>query len=104
MSFARARLRHIRMKGKFARWTLTRRMLMARGKAVTAGSASPSDRNHSDDAHRTQNARPFADDGRGHARQRSEEHTSELQSLMRISSAVFCLKKKNKDQTIHHHR
>src|SRR3546814_5455548 len=31
---------------------------------------------------------------------RSEEHTSELQSLMRISYAVFCLKKKNK-QTRH---
>src|SRR3546814_7879143 len=33
--------------------------------------------------------------------ERSEEHTSELQSLMRISYAVFCLKKKNKpiDQT-----
>src|SRR3546814_3680975 len=32
---------------------------------------------------------------------RSEEHTSELQSLMRISYAVFCLKKKiNKIQTI----
>src|SRR3546814_7304647 len=30
------------------------------------------------------------------SRIRSEEHTSELQSLMRISSAVFCLKKKNK--------
>src|SRR3546814_5587197 len=29
------------------------------------------------------------------ARVRSEEHTSELQSLMRISYAVFCLKKKN---------
>src|SRR3546814_1517911 len=29
--------------------------------------------------------------------QRSEEHTSELQSLMRISYAVFCLKKKKKD-------
>src|SRR3546814_2812895 len=29
---------------------------------------------------------------------RSEEHTSELQSLMRISYAVFCLKKKNKNQ------
>src|SRR3546814_9720879 len=29
---------------------------------------------------------------------RSEEHTSELQSLMRISSAVFCLKKKNTTQ------
>src|SRR3546814_2770289 len=31
---------------------------------------------------------------------RSEEHTSELQSLMRISYAVFCLKKKNKNQHI----
>src|SRR3546814_8000823 len=30
---------------------------------------------------------------------RSEEHTSELQSLMRISYAVFCLKKKNKQIT-----
>src|SRR3546814_5178551 len=30
---------------------------------------------------------------------RSEEHTSELQSLMRISYAVFCLKKKKKKQT-----
>src|SRR3546814_1777805 len=29
---------------------------------------------------------------------RSEEHTSELQSLMRISYAVFCLKKKKKQQ------
>src|SRR3546814_3910642 len=36
-------------------------------------------------------------DARGAARTnvRSEEHTSELQSLMRISYAVFCLKKKN---------
>src|SRR3546814_14229466 len=31
----------------------------------------------------------------GRGRVRSEEHTSELQSLMRISYAVFCLKKKN---------
>src|SRR3546814_2446037 len=30
----------------------------------------------------------------GHLCKRSEEHTSELQSLMRISYAVFCLKKK----------
>src|SRR3546814_5713761 len=29
---------------------------------------------------------------------RSEEHTSELQSLMRISSAVFCLKKKKQNE------
>src|SRR3546814_7672615 len=32
---------------------------------------------------------------------RSEEHTSELQSLMRISYAVFCLKKKNQTQKSH---
>src|SRR3546814_1994213 len=32
----------------------------------------------------------------GRDQKRSEEHTSELQSLMRISYAVFCLKKKNK--------
>src|SRR3546814_5788662 len=31
---------------------------------------------------------------------RSEEHTSELQSLMRISYAVFCLKKKKKKRSI----
>src|SRR3546814_3829383 len=34
---------------------------------------------------------------------RSEEHTSELQSLMRISYAVFCLKKTNITITIYHH-
>src|SRR3546814_4263115 len=34
----------------------------------------------------------------GHGR--SEEHTSELQSLMRISYAVFCLKKNNRQRTI----
>src|SRR3546814_9458659 len=33
----------------------------------------------------------------GHCLNRSEEHTSELQSLMRISYAVFCLKKKNQN-------
>src|SRR3546814_1828807 len=32
---------------------------------------------------------------------RSEEHTSELQSLMRISYAVFCLKKNNKNHHLH---
>src|SRR3546814_10218466 len=35
------------------------------------------------------------------AQARSEEHTSELQSLMRISYAVFCLKKKNIRTTTH---
>src|SRR3546814_9809443 len=33
---------------------------------------------------------------------RSEEHTSELQSLMRISYAVFCLKKTKEKYKIHH--
>src|SRR3546814_10787834 len=36
---------------------------------------------------------------RGPAPMRSEEHTSELQSLMRISYAVFCLKKKTTHKT-----
>src|SRR3546814_2658826 len=35
---------------------------------------------------------------------RSEEHTSELQSLMRISYAVFCLKKKKKQTQTSNHR
>src|SRR3546814_5815349 len=35
------------------------------------------------------------------ARRRSEEHTSELQSLMRISYAVFCLKKKKTRHVAH---
>src|SRR3546814_3683877 len=35
---------------------------------------------------------------------RSEEHTSELQSLMRISYAVFCLKKKKQDKKKSHKR
>src|SRR3546814_3602864 len=34
---------------------------------------------------------------------RSEEHTSELQSLMRISYAVFCLKKKEEEQQSEQH-
>src|SRR3546814_3197189 len=65
-------------------------------------------------------ADPGADHGRAHkgnealsnqkrsnacrqsAQDRSEEHTSELQSLMRISYAVFCLKKKTKIITTPH--
>src|SRR3546814_10312755 len=39
---------------------------------------------------------PDAADQQDDADRRSEEHTSELQSLMRISYAVFCLKKKRK--------
>src|SRR3546814_9749892 len=47
--------------------------------------------------------RSMEDGGRRYSphggRRRSEEHTSELQSLMRISYAVFCLKKKKKTTT-----
>src|SRR3546814_3520665 len=39
--------------------------------------------------------RPVGEAEAGQGARRSEEHTSELKSLMRISYAVFCLKKKN---------
>src|SRR3546814_7307633 len=42
------------------------------------------------------------DGGTGGGGRRSEEHTSELQSLMRISYAVFCLKKKKTKQSSRH--
>src|SRR3546814_4778645 len=44
---------------------------------------------------------PACAEGAGYFLARSEEHTSELQSLMRISYAVFCLKKKT-NQIKHH--
>src|SRR3546814_6507196 len=47
-------------------------------------------------------ARAFEAAGGAAGRSRSEEHTSELQSLMRISYAVFCLKKKTKKTTSIH--
>src|SRR3546814_3625196 len=40
----------------------------------------------------------FQNRGRIHDIQRSEEHTAELQSLMRTSYAVFCLKQKKQEQ------
>src|SRR3546814_8041238 len=46
--------------------------------------------------------RPVAAERQGTGlRLRSEEHTSELQSLMRISYAVFCLKKKKREKISH---
>src|SRR3546814_4084853 len=47
---------------------------------------------HSEQRHQSQT--------NAHTAGRSEEHTSELQSLMRISYAVFCLKKKRNKQNI----
>src|SRR3546814_1796174 len=54
-------------------------------------------RDHSTVIHAVRRIEELRDSDRdvdGAVRQRSEEHTSELQSLMRISYAVFCLKKK----------
>src|SRR3546814_9923124 len=59
------------------------------------GTAAPVDR-HLHAARRRADTDGRATDARfPRRRDRSEEHTSELQSLMRISYAVFCLKKKN---------
>src|SRR3546814_1261831 len=49
----------------------------------------------SDQLHGARTLVPDHDHVSAHGVQRSEEHTSELQSLMRISYAVFCLKKKS---------
>src|SRR3546814_9624866 len=45
----------------------------------------------------------LVDDAVDFRKRRSEEHTSELQSLMRISYAVFCLKKKTTNTQTHTH-
>src|SRR3546814_2258316 len=50
-------------------------------------------------ARRAQSRGVLAVIGSVSSERRSEEHTSELQSLMRISYAVFCLKKKKKKHT-----
>src|SRR3546814_7176939 len=50
------------------------------------------------DPHLRAPATAAVDRARGRCAGRSEEHTSELQSLMRISYAVFCLKKKKKQK------
>src|SRR3546814_14500795 len=60
-------------------------LFRSRPRRIAAGAASR--RGLSQDARRRRGRLCDAD--------RSEEHTSELQSLMRISYAVFCLKKKN---------
>src|SRR3546814_3653404 len=81
-----------------AGWAETARMVLAGPEPafgsshVSARAFLPLSRAASPD--RARHARPRNPNDRD--RQRSEEHTSELQSLMRISYAVFCLKKKNK--------
>src|SRR3546814_969418 len=70
--------------GRRARGRLSRR---GRDSSPVGGGCSPPPRGF-------EARRPRPGSGRRGALRRSEEHTSELQSLMRISYAVFCLKKK----------
>src|SRR3546814_8088280 len=67
-------------------------LVLANGPAL-----APVDRNRDFARDRRAAQRPALEPEIG-GRARSEEHTSELQSLMRISYAVFCLKKKKKQK------
>src|SRR3546814_1965658 len=66
--------------------------------------AGPSPEERGDERERgEQGKEPQPDlDRERHRQNRSEEHTSELKSLMRISYAVFCLKKKNTQRQQEH--
>src|SRR3546814_2969932 len=72
-------------------------------RARTAGQDYGDDRRHDLTLLSRERVRSASTTGRGRSAParsfRSEEHTSELQSLMRISYAVFCLKKKKKKRT-----
>src|SRR3546814_3979067 len=68
------------------------------GRAVDAGEAEGKDEGAEDEVHH----RPHEGADEVPEGDRSEEHTSELQSLMRISYAVFCLKKKTSRNTPTH--
>src|SRR3546814_2339911 len=64
-------------------------------RAAQQRKAQPGEIDGAGDLHRHEQVRHRVEDAqKTEAAQRSEEHTSELQSLMRISYAVFCLKKK----------
>src|SRR3546814_741791 len=71
--------------------TVTGRERLAAVAGMSAASGAP----HQFDRRQDQGAARQPDQHRAAREIRSEEHTSELQSLMRISYAVFCLKKKN---------
>src|SRR3546814_6452788 len=67
-----------------------RRLPWMRAQIADGAPTKSADGNHDHDGNERRH--------RNSCNQRSEEHTSELQSLMRISYAVFCLKKKKKTQ------
>src|SRR3546814_8586594 len=92
-SHKNAQLHHVacRDRGLFGRWPRAKFLLQ-----MSAGGSSVADRRRS--AKRLEPALPSSASSGIQASSRSEEHTSELQSLMRHSYAVFCLKKKNKQK------
>src|SRR3546814_2208105 len=78
-----------------------RRFRPGRGEGTLHGRAGPDRRADVGPARGARRLPALAQGPRG-VRRRSEEHTSELQSLMRISYAVFCLKKKTHQHLLHH--
>src|SRR3546814_3353090 len=87
-----------RMRKAPASGSIVGAMRWTAGPATSAGGFKA----RSDDLRRAPDRHPFQLPPRrlerGGAVRRSEEHTSELQSLMRISYAVFCLKKKKQHE------
>src|SRR3546814_4311195 len=77
----------------------TRRPPDSQGTLRCANSTSPSNPGCRSDRAAFVSTSPPASTRAASSKRRSEEHTSELQSLMRISYAVFCLKKKQKQHT-----
>src|SRR3546814_6377603 len=77
-----------------ARWSTSRGISAASTSSGRGRRATRRDRRREGAHDRLEDAQPGKGIAGVHDRDRSEEHTSELQSLMRISYAVFCLKKK----------
>src|SRR3546814_10748210 len=84
----------------FARRTLPQKGRRARRCAIGPGLENGDEIAHFGARQRDLIAEPVE---RGAETARSEEHTSELQSLLRISSAVFCFKKQKQKQTENRH-
>src|SRR3546814_7604184 len=82
-------------RGMFDGLKLPAERTPTRGQAVDRGADRTQDRDY---------ARAVERVARSAQAIRSEEHTSELQSLMRISYAVFCLKKKNDNKNTEHNQ
>src|SRR3546814_5737932 len=89
-SFPQQRIRTRRRPGRYGARRSRRYAPAVRLAAGSMGIALRNCRDSGGAAH-SRRARPVREE-------RSEEHTSELQSLMRISYAVFCLKKKKKQR------